>query len=52
MAIEDVPDLLVEQEVGKADLLEMASEPQVNEIDSSSDEDNEVNNLTLKKLQE
>ena len=41
-AIEDV------QEVGKAYLVEIAHKPQVNEIDSSSDEDNEVNNLTLK----
>ena len=52
MAIEDIQDLLVEQEIGEADLVEMASEPQINEIDSSSDEYNEVNILTLKKLQE
>ena len=48
MAI-DLYDLLAGQGVGKADLVEIASEPQVNEIDSSS-EDSEVNNLTLKKI--
>ena len=48
IAITDVQDLLVEQKVGKVGLIEIASGPQVNEIDSSSDEDNEVNNLILK----
>ncbi|KAG8222767.1 hypothetical protein J437_LFUL007829 [Ladona fulva] len=41
MAIEDVQDLLVEEEVNEADLMEMASEA-VNQIDSediSTDED-------------
>nr|XP_012147629.1 PREDICTED: tigger transposable element-derived protein 1-like [Megachile rotundata] len=54
MAIEDVQELLVEEEVDEADLMEMASEA-VNQIDSedtSTDEDCAVNNLTLKKLQE
>nr|XP_031850389.1 tigger transposable element-derived protein 1-like [Nomia melanderi] len=51
MAIEDIQDLLVEKEIDEA---EMASEV-VNQIDSennNTDEDYEVNNLTLKKLQE
>nr|XP_033328818.1 tigger transposable element-derived protein 1-like [Megalopta genalis] len=54
IAIEDVQDLLVEEEVDEADLIEMAPEA-VNQIDSedtSTDEDCAVNNLTLKKLQE
>ena len=33
-------------------MVAIAFEPQMNEIDSSSDEDNEVKNLTLKNLQE
>ena len=48
MAIEYVQDLLVKQEVRKAGLVEIVSETQVNDINSGSDEDNEVNNLTLK----
>ena len=42
----DRPEPISETEVGKADLIEIVFEHQVNEIDSSSDEDNEVNNLT------
>ena len=45
MAIEDMQHLLVEQEFGKANVVEIASQPQVNEISYSSDEDNEVNNF-------
>ncbi|XP_066255898.1 tigger transposable element-derived protein 1-like [Euwallacea similis] len=53
MANEDVQDLLVE-EVDEADLMRMASEDvnQINSEDTSTDEDCEVNNLTLKKLQD
>ncbi|XP_017796951.1 PREDICTED: tigger transposable element-derived protein 1-like [Habropoda laboriosa] len=54
MAIEDVQDLLVEEEVDEADLMEMASEVgnQIDSEDNSTAEDCEVNNLTLKKLKE
>ncbi|XP_017759970.1 PREDICTED: methyltransferase-like protein 16 homolog [Eufriesea mexicana] len=54
MAIEDVRDLLVEEEVDDADLMEMASEA-VNQIDSkdtSADEDCAITNLSLKKNSE
>ena len=47
MAIADVEDLLVDDEVGEADLVEMASE--VNLIDSdenSTDKDFEIHNFT------
>lgn len=48
-----VQDLLVEGEVDEVDLMEMSTEA-VNQIDfedNSTDEDSEVNNLTLKKGQ-
>ena len=38
----------MKQEIGKADLEKIAPELQVNEFDSSSDEDKEYNNFTLK----
>ena len=50
MAIEYVQDLLVKQEVRKAGLVEIVSETQVNDINSGSDEDNEVNNFDNFKL--
>lgn len=48
---QDVQDLLLEKEVEKVNLMEMEFE--INQIDSEdNDEDCEINNLTLKKLQE
>ena len=54
MVIQDVQDSLIEDEIAEADLLEMASEvvQQVDFEEKSSDEDWEINNLTLKKLRE
>lgn len=54
MATEDIQDLLVEEEVDEADLMEMASldANQIDFEDASSDEDCAVKNLTLKKLEE
>lgn len=54
MATKDIQDLLVEEEVDEADLMEMASldANQIDFEDASSDEDCAVKNLTLKKLQE
>jgi hypothetical protein len=52
VAIEDVQDLLVEEEVGEADLVEMASHDEVNQIESISDDDSGVNNFTIKNIQE
>ncbi|CAL7935174.1 unnamed protein product [Xylocopa violacea] len=54
MATKDIQDLLVEEEVDEADLMEMASldANQIDFEDASSDEDCAVKNLTLKKIQE
>ena len=48
MGIGDVQNVFVGQAVGEAGLVEIASQPQLNEIDSNSDEENYVNNFKLK----